>query len=141
MYEKESMQILQTIDTQLDQSLKPAPHGLLEIDASIFKGSFNRRPFIIRHRLAVHPLFNLTRLVELARSLPAEDVEYNAGNIPINQDPDLTPRTGLSIEETIYRIEQCRSWMALKRVERDPEYRDLLDQCLDEIQALSESQS
>ena len=47
-----------------------------------------------------------------------------------------TPRNGLSIEETIRRIEECRSWLVLKYVERDPEYRELLDRCVDEVQAL-----
>jgi hypothetical protein len=71
--------------------------------------------------------------VELARRLPPETVEYNAGDLPITQDPRAMPRTGLSIEETIRRITDCRSWMVLKRVEVDPEYKRVLDDCLDQI--------
>lgn len=112
---------------------------LLELDADIFSRDFNRAPFTISHRLTDHPLFSLPRLIELARRLPPENVEYNAGNIPVNLDPDKTPHTGLSVEETIRRIEDCRSWMVLKFVESDPEYRALLDQCLDEVQSLSEA--
>src|SRR6185436_1097901 len=96
----------------------------------------NRRPFAIHHALADHPAFRLDRLVELARRLPPERVEYNAGDLPISQDPRLTPHTGLSVEETIRRITDCRSWMVLKRVESDPAYKAVLDLCLDEIARL-----
>lgn len=92
-------------------------------------------PFAVRHHLVDHPAFALDRLVELARRLPPEAVEYNAGDLPITQDPTLTPRTGLSIEETIRRIHDARSWMVLKRVEVDPTYRAILDDCLDELRA------
>jgi hypothetical protein len=88
---------------------------------------------MIRHNLSNHKLFSLPRLVELAQTLPTESVEYNSGQIPVSQDPSLTPRNGLSMEETIRRIEECQSWMVLKNVERDPEYRALLDACLDEM--------
>jgi hypothetical protein len=110
----------------------------LEIDGAVFRASFDREPFRIRHRLAEHPLFQLPRIVELAQRLPAQDVEYNAGDLDVNQDPALTPQTGLSAEETIRRIEKCGSWMALKYVEHDPEYRRVLDECLDAIALHSE---
>ncbi len=116
---------------------RESPPELLEIEPDTFRAAFNRRPFLVRHRLADDPLFALPRLVELARSLPAEFVEYNAGNLPISIDSRLTPRNGLSVEETIRRIEEHCSWMVLKRVEQDPAYRRLLDRCLDEIQAFS----
>ncbi|MCI0685081.1 MAG: cupin-like domain-containing protein [Gemmataceae bacterium] len=117
-------------------AVNPAARGveqLLEIDPAAFRDNFARRPFLIGHRLADHPLFQLPRLLELARSLPEANVEYNAGDIPISVAPELTPRTGLSPEETVRRIEECRSWMALKYVEHDPDYRDLLERCLAEV--------
>ena len=113
-------------------------HRFLEVDATVFRNNFDRRPFIIGHHLVEHPLFNMTRLVELAQKLPAENVEYNTGNLPLSQDPATTPQNGLSIEETIRRIEECRSWMVLKYGEDDPEYAALLNQCLDEVAVHSE---
>ena len=113
--------------------------GVLNLVPVDFRERFNRRPYLIPHRVGPdHPLFTLPRLIELARRLPQEYVEYNAGKIPVTLDSRLTPRNGLSIEETIHRIEEHCSWMVLKRVEQDPEYRMFLDQCLDEIQKLSE---
>ena len=111
---------------------------LLEIDPVSFRENFDRHPFTIRHRLAGHPLFTLPRLVELARELPAECVEYNAGNLGVNQDPSLTPQTGLSVEETIRRIEENGSWMVLKYVERAPAYHALLEACLAEFRVHTE---
>src|SRR4051812_44391072 len=90
---------------------------LLDIDAADFRACFDRRPFLIRHHLCDHPLFALPRLLELARTLPPENVEYNAGQLPVTCDPSLTPRNGLSIEETVRRIAECKSWMVLKYVE------------------------
>jgi len=135
-----NMQTVQTIDRPIVESWR-STEALLDLDGPIFDTCFNRKPFVIGHRLAGHPLFDLARLVELSRKIPEQDVEYNAGDIPVNQDPHLTPRTGLSVEETIRRIEHCRSWMVLKRVDRDPEYRELLEKCLGEIQVFSESHS
>ncbi len=106
---------------------------LCDLDTQTFATCFNRSPFVIHHNLATHPLFELSRLVELAQFLPETSVEYNSGDIPVSQDPNLTPRNGLSITETIRRIEECRSWLVLKNVEQDPEYRDILFDCLDQM--------
>ncbi len=113
--------------------------NLLELDAATFQNSFNRRAFTVKHHLSTHPLLQLSRLIELSRALPETHVEYNAGNAQISQNPDETPRTGLSIEETLRRIQEECSWLVLKQVQRDPEYKTLLDACLDEIQPLTES--
>jgi len=111
----------------------------LDIDPETFRTHFNRKPFLFRHHLCDHPLFRLSNLAHLARTLPPSIVEYNAGNIPVSlPDQDKTPYTGLSAEETVRRIEECRSWMVLKRAEADPECLNVLNQCLDEIQPLSE---
>ncbi len=114
------------------------PPPFLVLDAAAFRDGFDRHPFRIGHRLEHHPLFELERLVRLGASHPPELVEYNAGDVSIGLDPARTPRTGLSVEETIRRIEGCRSWMVIKHVERDPEYRALLDATLEEVGALSE---
>ncbi len=130
--------ILDRAETGLHKPANERRPQLLELDKATFASKFNRDPFTVRHRLADHPLFALPRLIELARQLPAEHVSYNSGNVPVTTGLYKGPQTGLSIEETIRRIEQCRSWMVLKFVEDDPEYRRLLDDCLDEIRPMSE---
>ncbi len=111
-------------------------HFLSDLDAHKFATRFNRAPFMIGHHLSNHRLFSLSRLVELSQFLPEKSVEYNSGALPVSQDPNITPRNGLSITETIARIEHCNSWMVLKNVEQDPEYRDVLYDCLDEMRPL-----
>lgn len=91
------------------------------------------RPFLLKHHLANDPRFSLPSLIELARRLPPKDVEYNSGDLPIEQDPSKTPATGLSVEESIRRIEEMNSWMVLGHVEQDPQYNEALEECLAEI--------
>ncbi|MBX3442884.1 MAG: cupin-like domain-containing protein [Planctomyces sp.] len=116
---------------------KPAD-GLLAVDAAEFSQRFSREPFLIRHSLCDHPLFALERLLKLAQTLPEECIEYNAGKLPVSIEHDRTPRNGLSPDETIRRIAECKSWLVLKYVERDPAYRELLDACLAEVRPHSD---
>lgn len=111
---------------------------LLEIEPATFRADFNRRPFLIRHALANHPLFEIPRLVELAARLPEGCVRYGASDVPVATQLYGNAHNGLSIAETLTRIEECRSWMVMKFVEHDPEYGALLDACLDEVEPLSE---
>jgi hypothetical protein len=114
------------------------PGRLLDIDTTVFAAKFDRAPFMIRHTLCGHRLFQIPRLLELSQSLQQASVEYNAGELPIGCDPAAVPLNGLSPEDTIRRIEDCKSWMVLKNVEQDEEYRELLEICLAEVASLSE---
>jgi hypothetical protein len=78
-------------------------------------------------------LLDLAALAALAERLPAAEVEYNAGNLPIGIAQHATPGNGLGIAETIRTIEENGSWMVLKRIERDPVYRALLHDTLAEL--------
>jgi hypothetical protein len=112
---------------------RPETAAPLDFDPAAMRRDLNCRAFTIGHRLVDDPLFSLPALIALSRKLPAQDVEYNAGDLPVEMDPAATPKTGLSIEETIRRIEECGSWMVMKFVERVPEYRCALDRCLDQV--------
>jgi hypothetical protein len=120
----------------MSSALMSNPSPLVSFDADLFRSQFDREPFLVQHHLPGHRLFEMDRIVELSRSLPADRVEYNAGNVPITLDPKNTPRTGLSPEETIRRIEECRSWLVLKNVEHDPEYAQLLRDCLEPMRSI-----
>jgi len=101
--------------------------------ATALAGAYPHAPARLSHSLASDPLFSLAAIAGLAARLPPENVEYNAGTLPIGVDPAQTPSNGLSIDETIRRIEQCKSWMALKHVEADAAYREALERALSEI--------
>ena len=113
--------------------------GWLDYDPRSFVDQFDKEPFKIRHHLAEHPLLQLPAIIELARRLSDKQLEFNSGEIEINQEYLKTPKTGLSSEETLRRIEECRSWMVLKNIETDPEYGTLLGECLEQVALHSES--
>ena len=114
-------------------SLPARPASIVELDTGSVTSKFNRQPFRIQHSLQNHRLFELDRLVALSQALPESRVEFNLGTLPISVDPASTPRSGLSIQQTIKQIQTCQSWMALKQVQADPEYRVLLDDCLNAV--------
>ncbi|MCP5368948.1 MAG: transcription factor [Hyphomicrobiales bacterium] len=109
----------------------------LTVDPAVFLDGFPERHFRVGHTLVGHPLLSLDRLLDLARRLPAPLVEYNGGDVQVCQDPATTPRTGLSLEETVRHIDTCGSWVALKYVEYDPAYRQLLHDCIAEVADLA----
>ncbi len=133
------IQKLSNIQTRTETSISPAPSTLMsELFEDDFVDRFNREPFKVGHNLSDHKLFSLESLIELSKSLPEDRVEYNAGDLPVTQDPGRTPQNGLSIADTIQRIENCDSWMVLKNVERNAAYKELLMNCLSEIKEYSD---
>lgn len=109
----------------------------LILEQDTFLSHYPQKHFQIRHNLAEHPLFKLDKLLELAQNLPPQHIEFNAGYAEISQNPSLTPRTTLSLEETIQNIATSESWVVLKYVEQLPEYSDLLTHCVDQVAPLA----
>lgn len=102
------------------------------VDAAAF-AEFPNKPFQIRHTLAGNPLLTLPEIVKLVRELPRDQIEYNSGKAEIGQDPDKTPMIDMDPEEVVRRIETAGAWMVLKRVDRHPAYRALLEQALTSV--------
>jgi hypothetical protein len=117
-----------------DDAVAPGVPKALEADALLFQQCFNRAAFEFAHHLAGHPLFELPRLLELAKSLPDADVYYDAGDIRVDQRWDQIPRTQLSVEELIERIKHAGAWILLRGTHKDPRYAALLRQCVEEVQ-------
>lgn len=110
----------------------------LEIDGERFREHFPGRQFRIAHRLTNHPLFTMDRLLRLGQTLPRHLVESFSGKAAVSQNPKTAPVTGLSLEETIRNIHVAESWVALKYIEVDPDYRALLLECVEELRPHSE---
>lgn len=89
---------------------------------------------LLRHRLPDHPLLSLAALADLGEQLPAAQVEYNPGDLPVGIRPEDVPSNGLSIGETIRTIDTNRSWAVLKNIESEPAYRQLLLDLLGELE-------
>ncbi|WP_447764015.1 cupin-like domain-containing protein [Sphingopyxis panaciterrae] len=93
---------------------------------------------LLHHRLPDHPLLSIEALARLGESLPASQVEYNPGEVPIGVLPQDIPSNGLSIGETIRTIDTNRSWAVLKNIESDDAYRVLLLDLLAELKNVVE---
>jgi hypothetical protein len=116
-------------------AITPVP-TVLDADARLFQENFNRASFQFSHHLAGHPLFELPRLLEVSKSLPDDDVYYDAGDIRVGQRWDEVPRTQLSVEQLMDRIENAGAWILLKRTNRDPRYAAILDRGLAEVEEM-----
>jgi hypothetical protein len=94
---------------------------------------YPREAGLLRHRLPDHPLLSIEALARLGEALPAAQVEYNPGDVPIGIRPEDVPSNGLSIGETIRTIDASRSWAVLKNIETQDLYRTLLLDLLAEL--------
>lgn len=101
-----------------------------------FAKAYPEQPTLLRHGLCDHPLLGLDALAQLAQRIRPVDVEYYPGDTPFGIDPLTAPGNGLSVQETIRRIEQCGSWMVLKFVEQDQVFRDFLLEALAPLDAI-----
>ena len=87
----------------------------------------------VHHRLQHHPLFALDALADLAGRLPESHVEHSRGDLSVDQDPSAIRQEALPPAEIVRTIATNRCWMVLKKVDADPAYAALIDQCLGEI--------
>ncbi len=124
-------------DLAQTKQLSPAlPSRIFNHSAGEFGERFNRLPFALSHNLGGHPLFELTRLVELAKTLWAMadgKVLVNEGEASFDKRWDEIPRKAVSIIEGIRRIQDSGTWVLLKSIQEDPEYRECIDQCIAEL--------
>lgn len=112
------------------------PTRILNHEANEFAERFNRASFSVSHNLGGHPLFEISRLVELAGLLWSKGegkVTFQAGDITPNLRWDEAPRKRISVVEALRNIENSGSWVLLKGVQEDPGYRAILDSCFSEI--------
>ena len=100
--------------------------------------AYPAQPIKMKHNLLGHPLLTLDALVKLAEALPEHEIEHNPGRLPIGIDPADIPKSATSVTETIQTIGRAGSWVALKRIEQVPAYKDLLHAILDEIRPIIE---
>ncbi len=99
-----------------------------------FREAYPDKPRHLAHALAGHPLLSIDSLARLAQRIRPRDLEHNAAtDLPLGISNADTPSNGLSVHDTIARIDECGSWVLLKQVQQDPAYRDLLHDVLGEL--------
>lgn len=74
-------------------------------------------------------------MASLAERLPDAQIEHNRGQVPEVVANAEVPRLDLPPAEVARGIEENGCWMVLKRIETDPQYRQLLDETLAEATA------
>src|SRR5262245_42115245 len=104
----------------------------LKLDRDVMAAHLNTRACWVRHQLCDHPLFDMKRLLPLAKCLPEKYVRINNGLSEVNATPDQIPGTSLSIEESFDRLAETNTRIMLKKIELEPDYRELLYSCIAE---------
>lgn len=126
----------------LDVPSQPASQSrqpLVLIDREKFRQNFNKRHFMLSHRLYGHPLLALSRIIELARDTALtrpNDLYYDSGVTDINERWG-TSQPAVLVDETIRRIETAGAWILIKRAEEDPAYAKLLGDCMSDLLEVS----
>jgi hypothetical protein len=110
--------------------------GLVGIDASAFADAFARRSIAVRHSLSDHPLFTMEAIAELADRLPPDSVRREAGNLPVGDAHRYVDVGHGPPSASVLDVEQNRFRISLRDVQQVPEYADLVDECLDEVEPL-----
>jgi hypothetical protein len=109
---------------------------LIEPDDQSAWTNLNRSPFIFRHCLQGHPLFELSRLAKLAENAVERGDPLKFG---VNSSEDLS---GMPLKqrlaETILRIEEGRSWLKISSLqELHPDYSVLLKSIISDMENAS----
>ncbi len=105
--------------------------SIIQLDKSVAHEKLHKLPFPIRHGLADHRLFTLASLVDLAKKMPRDQIEYNSGDLEVGQTGETTPKLDMSPQQVISQIENHNAWMVIKRVEMVPEYQAVLKEFVD----------
>jgi hypothetical protein len=108
-------------------------------DMPQFRKNFDENPFEFRHVIgSQHPLFTRERMRHLLTNPEMKkNIYYNAGEIRVDQRWDSVPARTKPVEEVFDSVDNSGAWIALLRVNEDPEYNSLLEDCLMELKKLS----
>jgi hypothetical protein len=115
--------------------------AILNCNPDMFAQNFNRLPHEVEHTLANNALFQLPALAELTQRVAArENPHHPKGDMYLDRGTGSTDsnigrrdRTKIDIAELVSEIEDGHTWIILKHIEREPEYRDLVESCISDI--------
>ena len=132
------------MDIYLSKEPKVLNHNesIITGDKQNFKENLNSSSFKFTHNLVQHSLFEIPRLVKLADFLLRQEgrsILFRGSDRPVDNFDDEQSRNKQRerLLQELADIEQSNSWLLLYSVQRDPEYRALLDQIISELEQLS----
>jgi hypothetical protein len=110
-------------------------------DRALFQQKFDHQPFLFRHGLDQHPAFQLEALLALAERQAADPVKgkrshFESGNPDRNAWFGARPE-GETLVSALAAVKSGKNWIILKRVHEDRVYREVLEEIIPRISALS----
>ena len=108
----------------------------LGIEPAAFATHFATSPMAVRHSLLDDERMELERLAALASRHPAARIEQNQGAISEVAAASEARASNLSPGEIVRTIASNGLWMVIKNIELDAEYKQLLDELLDEVEPI-----
>ena len=111
--------------------------GLVDIDAASYADVFARRSIAVHHHLVDHPLFTMDAIAQLADRLPSDSVRRERGDLPLANSGFGYVEVGQGPpSESIRDVERLGLRITLRDIQQAPEYADLINACLDEVDEL-----
>jgi hypothetical protein len=110
---------------------------LVQMDTAAFADAFARRSIAVRHSLVDHPLFTIDAIAELADRLPPDSVRRERADLPLANAGFGYVEVGTGPpSETIKDVERSGIRVSLRDIQQAPEYAELINECLDEVEEL-----
>jgi cupin superfamily protein len=111
--------------------------GLVDIDAASYADVFARRSIAVQHHLVDHPLFTMDAIAQLADRLPSDSVRREQGNLPLANSGFGYVEVGQGPpSQSIHDVERLGLRITLRDIQQVPEYAELINACLDEVEEL-----
>ena len=95
--------------------------------------AYEKQPFLVTHNLSGTERFSGSALEQLAYRLPPEQIELNAGDVPVSLPPGQAADPRTTAAEYLADMESHRVWVGLLRLKDDPEYGPMLAELLNPI--------
>jgi hypothetical protein len=113
----------------------PAGHGLPTLGQLPFRGAFPEHPAEFAHSLHADDRLTVRAVADLADRLPRKSVICDTAAQPLLVPQGGPPRGALSNPGDVIRnLEDANAWLTLLNIEDDPEYADLMNTMLDQLE-------
>ena len=123
-------------------AMPPVGSAVFDADPAEFRSKFNRSPFMFRHSLVESGLFGLARVAEVAeRMLASGDLGKfvaRSGSTALADARFKDMPLREKVAATVHQLRESRVWLKLSSAHTaDPEYAELLQRILEEIETWS----
>lgn len=102
-----------------------------------FQSAFDRKPFLFQHSVHQSELFSWPALLQLATRAQSQSggFYFESGDTTPGEKWRGVPE-GKTLVDVLEHVSESNSLIMLKRVQEQPEYKDFLSACIDELSEL-----